>query len=103
MNTFQGHIIYNTETTETMVMFLYPEDGIQWTTGDADGGTNGLGGNPAEVGLTSPFGNLFIPESGTDAIVDIEALTNIGVPGVFVYRVDADFLERELLITRVNM
>ena len=79
-----------------MVIFLYPEGGINWTTGDDDGGINGIGGNPARVELTSPLGNLVIPGSGTGAIINIETQTNVNIPGVFVFRVDTNFLERKL-------
>ena len=32
---------------------------MQWTTGDADGGVNGLGGNPAQVGFNRGDGTEF--------------------------------------------
>ena len=83
---------------ETLVILLYPEDQINWTTGDRDEGTNGVGGYPAEVGLDSPQENLRIEPSGSDEIINIETLSNIEIPGVFVFKVDTVFLERELLI-----
>ena len=102
LNTFQGHIVYSSTSEQTLVILLYPENGINWTTGDDDGGTNGLGGTQAIVGLTSQAGSLLLPESLTPAIVDIESLTNVGIPGVFVYRVDADLLQRKPLSLRLT-
>ena len=97
LNTFQGHILYNSAGNETLVIYLYPPNGINWTTGDGDGGTNGLGGTPARVGLDFTVESLFLPESGTAAIINIESLSNIGIPGVFVFRADTNILERESL------
>ena len=97
VNTFQAHVLYSPGMSEALVIFLYPEGGIEWTTGDADGGVNGLGGNPAVVELTSPSDSLTIPDSGSGAIVDIETQSNVNISGVFVFRVDGDFLQRELL------
>ena len=97
VNTFQAHVLHSSDTSESMVIFLYPEGGINWTTGDGDGGVNGVGGDPARVELTSPLGNLVIPDSGTDDIIDIETQTNVDIPGVLVFRVDTNFLERKLL------
>ena len=98
MNTFQINIVYNSNEDETLVILLYPEDQINWTTGDRDGGANGVGGNPAEVGLDSPQESLRIEPSGSNEIVNIETLSNIEIPGVFIFKVDTVFLERELLI-----
>ena len=89
LNRFQGHILYNSAGSETLAIYLYPEFGINWITGDSDGGTNGLGGNPAVVGLDFASVTITIPESGTDAISNIESLSNIGIPGVFVFKIDS--------------
>ena len=67
-------------------MFLYADGQIQWTTGDSSGGTNGLGGTPAQVGFNSGDGVNYaaVPESRTQAIVNIDTTTNVGIPGVWV-------------------
>ena len=95
LNTFQAHIVYNSAGTETLVILLYPENGINWTTGDGDLGMNGLGGNPATVGLINIQEAFEVPQSGTPGIVNIESSSNVGVPGVFVFRVDSEILERK--------
>ena len=70
-------------------MLLYLHDGIQWTTGDASGGRNGLGGNEAVAGINT--GNLLtalsIPGSGTPSIINIDETTNVEIPGVWMFQV----------------
>ena len=41
-----------TDGMETYAIFLYADGEIQWTTGDADGGTNGLGETLPRMDLT---------------------------------------------------
>lgn len=75
-------------------MFLYADEGIQWTTGDdcPSGGVNGLGGIPAQVGFNAGDGAHFftVPESQTTAVINISMTSNIGVPGVWVFQVNGD-------------
>lgn len=59
-------------------------DRLEWTTGNASGGTNGLGGTPAQAGFDSGDGvNFFtLPGSRTAAVLDLENNSNItGAPG----------------------
>lgn len=74
---------------------MYPENEIQWTTGDAEGGISGLGGQPAIVAISvEDVGDIFqVQESETSDIINIDTLSNIEMPGVFVFRVDSDFLQ----------
>lgn len=76
-------------------MLLYPEGEIRWTTGDGDGGVNGLGGSPAEIGLDSDVlsTSVRVPGSGTDAIATVEERSNFGVPGAFFFRVDGGIIQ----------
>ena len=76
--------------TYSFVSFLYADGLIQWTTGDASGGTNGLGGVPAQGGFNAGDGERFfsIPGSQTAAILNIFNTTNIGIPGQWTFRVD---------------
>ena len=76
--------------TSSFVSFLYADGLIQWTTGDASGGVNGLGGTPAQGGFNAGDGERFfsIPGSQTSAILNVFNTTNIGVPGLWVFRVD---------------
>ena len=74
---------------ETYAIFLYADGEIQWTTGDSDGGTNGLGGNPAQVGFNRGDGTDFgiIPSSGTANIINIASTSNVGVDGVYIFKI----------------
>ena len=71
-------------------MYLYPRNGIQWTTGDASGGNNGFGGVPAQVGFNAGDGVRFstISSSRTNDVVNIDEKSNVMKPGIFVYEVD---------------
>jgi uncharacterized protein with beta-barrel porin domain len=70
---------------------VYRYQDIQWTTGDASGGTNGLGGTVARAGFSSGDGQNFfeLPQSGNQAgILDLENIIgNTGVRGLWVFQV----------------
>lgn len=74
---------------------MYPDKEIQWTTGDADGGTNGLGGKPAQVGFNQGDGKTSssIPISGTNNIANIESTSNVGVNGVYIFKISDKNIE----------
>ena len=81
-----------TNGINSFVIFLYADGEIQWTTGSASGGTNGLGGTPAQVGFNAGDGIRFasVPGSQTAAIINITTTSNVGIPGVWIYRVDEE-------------
>ena len=83
-----------TDGTNSFVAFLYADDLIQWTTGDASGGRNGLGGTEAQGGFNAGDGVRFfsINDSQTPAIVNIETTSNVGVPGLWMFQVDQNAL-----------
>lgn len=86
VNTFQ--CILATDGISSYSIFLYEDQGIQWTTSDRNGGIDGLGGNPALVGFDSGTGTVFnLPGSGTNEILLLGNRSNIDVPGVFVFRI----------------
>ena len=66
------------------------DNGIQWTTGDASGGSNGFGGTEAQVGFNAGDNtNYFaVPGSRTSNIVNIETTSNIGIAGMWVFQVN---------------
>ena len=55
-NTFQSVMITDGECS--FVTYLYADGLIQWTTGDASGGSGGLGGTPAQAGFDA--GEVFL-------------------------------------------
>ena len=87
-NTFQ--CILASDGFSSYVIFMYANNGIQWTTGDASGGTNGLGGIPAQAGFDA--GNLkdftLIEGSFTSDIINIDNKSNVDWPGLFVFQVN---------------
>lgn len=86
-NTFQ--LVLATEGDRSFAMFLYLDDGIEWTTGDDGGGFNGLGGMPAQVGYDAgdSINYYTVPGSMTPSIADIETTSNVGVPGLYIFQV----------------
>ena len=108
-NTFQCLITANNESS--YVYFLYKQGGIQWTTGNSNGGTQGmynhfhhvavassllcalmkgLGGNPATIGLNAGdmVNYLTVMGSNTPDVINISSTTNTDMPGVWVFQVN---------------
>ena len=69
-------------------MFLYED--IQWTTGDRSGGYDGLHGTEALVGINAGHGihSVTVPESMTPNITNVVNTSNIGIPGIWMFKVD---------------
>ena len=69
---------------------MYADGKIQWTTGDADGGTNGLGGQYAQVGFNKGDGRSYsaIPESRTADVIKMDKTSNVGKPGVWIFEIN---------------
>ena len=83
-------LVLATNCSSSFVLFLYLDDGIQWTTGNLDGGMHGLGGDEAQVGYDAgdSINYYTVPDSMTPSIVDIETTSNIGIPGMYIFQVD---------------
>ena len=71
------------------MIFLYPKGGIQWTTGDDSGGENGFGGREAVAGINAGDGvnHITISGSRTPSIINITQTSNVGIPGVWMFKV----------------
>ncbi len=67
------------------VEFRY--DFLQWTTGDASGGSGGLGGTPAQAGYDAGDGSHYfvLPGSFSNAVLDLQNSSNVHVatPGLW--------------------
>ena len=89
-NTFQ--CLLATDGLKSYAVFLYADGEIQWTTGDASGGVNGLGGTPAKAGFNAGDNINFahLPESCTPEIINVANTTNVGIPGVWIFQVDTN-------------
>uniref|UniRef100_A0A914CP32 Uncharacterized protein n=1 Tax=Acrobeloides nanus TaxID=290746 RepID=A0A914CP32_9BILA len=85
-DTFQA--ILATNGAQAFAIFYY--NNITWTTGDASGGTNGLGGTPAFAGFDAGDGvhRYVITGSCNSSIINLASETNIGKPGVWVFQID---------------
>ena len=61
---------------------------MEWTTGDFSGGVNGLGGREAEIGYDAGDGvNYYsILFSGTPEVINIASTSNVGIGGVWAFR-----------------
>ncbi|XP_046850281.1 sushi domain-containing protein 2-like [Xenia sp. Carnegie-2017] len=83
-NTFQVVIITNGR--HSFILFNY--DKIEWTIGDA--GKTIHGGIPAQAGYDSGDGHFFFNIKGQkrNFIRRLPLLSNVGVPGTFMFRVD---------------
>ena len=89
-NTFQ--CVLATDGLKSFAIFLYADGEIQWTTGDASDGSNGLGGTPAHAGFNAGDGIRFalLPQSDTPEIINVSTTSNIGMPGVWMFQVDEE-------------
>jgi len=60
---------------------------IQRTTGDNDGGVNGLGGTPVQVSINKGDGleAVIVNGSCTDNIVNNASDSNVDTPGMFIF------------------
>ena len=75
VNTFQA--VLATDGTQTYVMFLYQD--IQWSS------------SATSIGFNAGDGVNFItvPESLTvEGVLNLTNTSNVGLPGVYIYRVD---------------
>uniref|UniRef100_A0A914E7V5 NIDO domain-containing protein n=1 Tax=Acrobeloides nanus TaxID=290746 RepID=A0A914E7V5_9BILA len=85
-NIFQATLVSN--GVQSFAIFYYNQ--ISWTTGDANGGYNGLGSTPAFAGFDADDDKhrYSIPRSCTTDIINIANESNFGKPGVFFFRID---------------
>lgn len=85
-NTFQLVILSNELLDQDdlwRVQFRYAR--CEWTTGNASGGSGGLGGTPAQAGFDAGNGRIFeiLPGSGTGAVLNLCGASNVGVNGIW--------------------
>lgn len=89
-NTFQLALIDRSETGAGNFDVEFRYEDINWTTGSASGGENGLGGTPAQAGYDAGDGvNFFVvPGSQTASVVDLDtAASNTGTAGIWKFAV----------------
>jgi hypothetical protein len=81
LNTFQ--LVLGSDGRRTFVVFNYAE--LHWLTGSASGGVNPNCGFDAGDGATSTT----LPGSFTEGVRQLVNRSNVGVPGVWAFRVDS--------------
>ena len=100
LNKFQVLLVDRSDVGAGDFDIIFNYDQVQWETGDASGGSGGLGGSPARVGFSNgdpadPSGSLELPGSGlAGAFLDSNPLTglvhgsrNSLVPGRYIFPV----------------
>jgi hypothetical protein len=88
LNAFQLSIQKINAEGDFDITFRY--ENVDWTTGNASGGSNGLGGTPARAGYSAGNGVEYyeLPQSGDQAaLLALESASNVGAPGTFVFSV----------------
>lgn len=88
-NTFQVSLIDRSDTGDGNFDVQFRYDQLEWTTGDASEGEDGLGGTPAQAGYDAGDGvNFFtLPGSRTSEVLDLATTSNIGVPGEWLFSI----------------
>ena len=78
-----------TNGNSSFALFLYLDDGIQWTTGDT---LSGLGGIEAQVGFNAgdDINYYTVCGSMTPSIADIETTSNVGIPGMYILELNSN-------------
>ena len=68
---------------------MYADERIEWTTGDNSGGRNGLAGIEALAGINAGdrINYFSVPGSQTPEIINITRTSNVGIPGVWIFKV----------------
>lgn len=89
LNSFQIVLTDRSEIAQGDFDIEYRYNQLEWTTGGASGGSNGLGGTPAQMGYDAGDGKNFYrhADSGTAAILNLTQTSNTGEPGVWRFEV----------------
>ncbi|GAB1622604.1 hypothetical protein AAOGI_26540 [Agarivorans albus] len=84
-NSFQAVLIDRSDTGAGNFDVEFRYDKLEWTTGDASDGENGLGGTPAQAGYDAGDGENFfaLPGSFSEDILDLVSSSNTGEDGVW--------------------
>ncbi|WP_439610862.1 Calx-beta domain-containing protein [Reyranella sp.] len=88
LNAFQLGIHKINAQGDFDITFRY--ENIDWTTGNASGGSNGLGGTPARAGYSAGNGVEYfeLTQSGNQAgLLALESASNVGAAGTYVFAV----------------
>jgi hypothetical protein len=91
LNNFQLVLRDRSETGAGNFDFDFRYQQLQWTTGNASDGVNGLGGTPAQAGYDNGLGTNFytLPGSRTGSVLDLVNTSNVSeaTPGLWSFAV----------------
>ena len=97
LNTFQLVLVDRSDVSPGDFDIIFNYDQIQWETGDASDGTDGLGGYSAHVGYSNGTGSIgtFLELTGSGvngSFLDggpraLRSSTNVGIPGRYIFEV----------------
>ena len=97
LNSFQLILVDRSDVSPGDFDIIFNYDKIQWETGNASGGSNGLGGSSAHVGYSNGTGNngtnLELPGSGVNGAFlnggphALISFSNVGVSGRYLFEV----------------
>ncbi len=89
LNDFQLVLINQSQTGDGNFDVEFRYNRLEWTTGNASGGSNGLGGTPAQIGFDAGDRQNYYahPDSRTAAILDMVNTSNVGIPGVWRFEI----------------
>jgi len=75
-----------TDGNHSFVIYLYADGEIQWTISEDPNSV------PAQVGFDAGDGIWFfaVPESRKPEMINISSTSNVGIPGVWMFRVDQE-------------
>ena len=82
-NTLQA--VLATDHVQTVAVFIY--DNIEW-------------GERAQIGFNAGDGHAFfkLPGALSDETINMDEKSNVGEPGVFVYRIDSKYIRLYIII-----
>ena len=87
-NTFQTVLAQS--GNNIFALYLYADGLIQWTTAYGYGGNNGFGGDATVVRFYFNDSYYRLPGSGTCSIIHIASRSNVNIPGLFVFPLEAE-------------
>lgn len=90
-NNFQLVLIDRNDTGAGNFDIQFRYDRLEWTTGNASGGSGGLGGTPAQAGYDAGNNTNFftLPGSRTAAVLDLDDTSNVSLstPGLWYFQI----------------
>ena len=112
LNSFQLLLVSRDDVAPSDFDIIYNYDQIQWETGDASGGSGGLGGTPARVGFSNGVDHAYeLPGSGiSGAFLDSNRQTGLiygdrasSVPGQYIFHVRNGVADTEAQLYAINL